>query len=77
MKFIHVIKILLISFLSLYYKNIVIDVFVNEEMNYMEKYEMSFLMSILRIFINEYMNIYEISNDIIVMELLEKEGVLL
>lgn len=38
---------------------------------------MSFLMSILRIFINEYMNIYEISNDIIVMELLEKEGVLL
>lgn len=51
--------------------------FVNEEMNYMEKYEMSFLMSILRIFINEYMNIYEISNDIIVMELLEKEGVLL
>lgn len=61
----------------MYYKNRVIDVFVNEEMNYMEKYEMSFLMSILRIFINEYMNIYEISNDIIFMELLEKEGVLL
>ena len=38
---------------------------------------MSFLMSILRIFINEYMNIYEISNDIIFMELLKKEGVLL
>jgi len=34
-------------------------------------------MSILRIFINEYMNIYEISNDIIIIEWQEKEGVFL